>query len=77
MEITIIAFGQMAELTGNSGWKMNDITDIASLKQRIESTYPATKNINYLVAVDKKIINGNVEIPANATVALLPPFSGG
>lgn len=77
MEITIIAFGQMAELTGKTEWKTNDINDVLSLKQMIEATYPATKNINYLVAVDKKIINGNADIPANATVALLPPFSGG
>ncbi|CAN5442487.1 hypothetical protein BH10BAC3_BH10BAC3_09420 [soil metagenome] len=77
MEITIIAFGQIAELTGKSNWVMTGINNTEQLKQSIESANPAIKNINYLVAIDKKIITGNAEIPANATVALLPPFSGG
>ena len=77
MEITIITFGQMAELTGKSNWVMTGIHTTEQLKESIKSSYPAVKNINFLVAVDKKIITGNSEIPVNATVALLPPFSGG
>ena len=77
MEITIIAFGQMAELTGKSNWVMHDVHDTEQLKQEIESAYPSIKNINYLVAVNKKVARENAGIPADATVALLPPFSGG
>ena len=77
MEITIIAFGQMAELTGKSNWIMTGITNTDQLKQAIEISNPTIKSINYLVAVNKKIVTGNAEIPVNATIALLPPFSGG
>ena len=72
-----MAFGQMAEITGTAEWKLNDVNDISSLRKMVETTYPASKNINYLIAIDKKIVNGDAPIPANATVALLPPFSGG
>ena len=77
MEVTIVAFGQLAELTGKQSWKMQDITDITALKQSIETSFPAITKINYLVAVDKKIINENAPLADQATVALLPPFSGG
>jgi molybdopterin synthase sulfur carrier subunit len=77
MEITVIAFGQLAELTGKSNWMMSDIHDTEQLKQEIELSYPSIKNIHYLVAINKKIAKEKTEISANATVALLPPFSGG
>ena len=77
MEITVLAFGQIAELTGKSNWTMSDIHNTEQLKQAIESSFPGIKNINYLLAIDKKIAKENVVIPANSTVALLPPFSGG
>ena len=72
-----MAFGQLAELTGKQSWKMQDITDITALKQNIETSFPAITNINYLVALDKKIVTGNTPLTDQATVALLPPFSGG
>jgi sulfur-carrier protein len=77
MEVTILAFGQLAELTGKQSWKLQDITDITALKQSIETSFPAISNINYLVAIDKKIIKENAPLADQATVALLPPFSGG
>jgi sulfur-carrier protein len=77
MEVTILAFGQLAELTGKQSWKLQDIFDITALKQSIETSFPAISNINYLVAIDKKIIKENAPLADQATVALLPPFSGG
>ena len=77
MEVTILAFGQLAELTGKQSWKLQDITDITALKQSIETSFPAISNINYLVAIDKKIIKENAPLADQSIVALLPPFSGG
>jgi len=46
---------------------------LAALKQQ----YPSLGTAKFVVAVDKKIIQGNTALAANSSIALLPPFSGG
>ncbi len=72
-----MAFGQLAEITGKQSWKLQGIPDITALKQILETNFPAIKNINYQVAIDKKITKENAVLADQSTVALLPPFSGG
>ena len=76
MEITIMAFGQLAEITGAS-FMVNNIPDTDALKAHLESAFPMTGNIPYKIAINKKIISNNTVIDNLATIALLPPFSGG
>jgi molybdopterin synthase sulfur carrier subunit len=76
MEITVIAFGQLAEITGGS-FLIHDINDTDGLSAYIRSSFPATGNIPYKIAINKKIISVNTLIDNQTTIALLPPFSGG
>lgn len=77
MEVNILAFGQVADITGKSEWKFTHVKNTNELMQLLVSTYPLLQSINYLIAVNKKIIQGNTELHNEDTVALLPPFSGG
>ena len=77
MEINLLAFGQIAEITGKSSWKMVGIKDTNTLIEKLEEQFPALVKTNYSIAVNKKVIQENTAINENDTIALLPPFSGG
>ncbi|WP_304201334.1 MoaD/ThiS family protein [Flavobacterium alvei] len=77
MEINLLAFGQIAEITGKSAWKISGIKDTNALIQDLEKQFPHLVKTNYSIAVNKKVIQENTAINENDTIALLPPFSGG
>jgi len=77
MEIKIIAFGQIADIIGNSIMSINEIEDTEELRKKLSNAFPQLNEISYGIAINKKIINKNTEINMGDIVALLPPFSGG
>ena len=77
MEINILAFGQIAEIAGSATWKMSGIASTDELREILSQTYPALKTLSYKLAVDKIMVQENTLLSPNATVALLPAFSGG
>ena len=77
MEINLLAFGQIAESTGKSAWKMDGIKDTNILIKKLEEQFPALVKMKYSIAVNKKVIQENTILNDNDTIALLPPFSGG
>jgi len=77
MQINIIIFGQIADITGTNNLTVENVADTTQLVERLNATYPALRNAKYAIAVDKKIIKENTSLSHNNTIALLPPFSGG
>lgn len=77
MQVNIIPFGRIAEIAGSNNFTVNDIEDTEALQTFLEEKYPAMKTTKYVVAVNKQMVTGKTSLPNNATVALLPPFSGG
>ena len=75
MEIKIIAFGQIAEITGKE--IMLEASDIDSLKIILGEKFPALSDRKFAIAVNKKLVQGNLELNQKDTVALMPPYSGG
>ena len=71
-----MAFGQLAEITGAS-FLIAGIHDTDGLSAYLKSAVPVAENIPYKIAVNKKIITGNMAIDNHSVIALLPPFSGG
>jgi len=75
MKITIIAFGQIAEITGK------DLTlsaaDTDALKQQLEAMFPALAAKKYAIAVNRQLVPGHYNFNENDEVALMPPYSGG
>lgn len=72
----IIAFGKIAELIGED-IAGNSFPDTDTLRTMLDEMYPALKQLNYQIAVNKEIVHTNTQISEDATIALLPPFSGG
>ena len=75
--ITILVFGQLVEVIGKPRIVMNDVMDTDALVAALNKLYPALTNSKYVMAVDKEVVSGNTSLQPNATVAFLPPFSGG
>ena len=70
-------FGQLAQLAGKDRIVLCGINDTVQLRDEINALFPALQQIDYAIAVDKKIIHENTFVDDGYTVALLPPFSGG
>ena len=77
MEINLLSFGQIADITGKSAWKMVGVKDTNELIKNLEEQFPALSTIRYSIAVNKKLIQENTVFNEKDTIALLPPFSGG
>lgn len=73
----IKAFGMVAEKIGKSEMTLDHTGDSAELLAALLVKFPELKTLKFTLAINKKIVNGNQEIPENAEIALLPPFSGG
>ena len=76
MPINITAFGLISEIISGT-ISVDKVKDTDSLRKHLTAQFPSLKDINYAISVDKKIISDNTLIEENATIALLPPFSGG
>lgn len=77
MKVNVLSFGQVADIINTSSFNMSNVADIDTLKQLLEDKFPQLKEINYAIAVDKKVATRNVVLQDKSVVALLPPFSGG
>ncbi|WP_100073974.1 MoaD/ThiS family protein [Chryseobacterium camelliae] len=75
MEIRIIAFGQIAEITGTE--ILTDAPDISALRKELKERFPELEHKKFAVAVNKKITEENLALQEGDTVALMPPYSGG
>ena len=76
MRVNIIVFGQLRDMLGDQ-FELDDVQDIDEVKSRLHEIYPEMIENNYLVAIDKKLVTGNLRLNDNSTVAILSAFSGG
>lgn len=77
MEINVLAFGQVADITGKDNLKIPDVKNTNELNQFIAKAWPQLLLVKYSIAVNKKMIQENTALHNEDTVAILPPFSGG
>lgn len=77
MTVQILSFGKVKELVNDGVLELEEATDTDKFNQLLQARYPALKGMKYAIAVNQKMVTENTALPAGATVALLPPFSGG
>lgn len=77
MEIQVMVFGQLTDITGSGMIGVQDVTDTNSLVETLHANYPKLVDAKFAIAVDKKLIRENTSINQASTVVLMPPFSGG
>jgi molybdopterin converting factor small subunit len=77
MDIQVIVFGQLTDITGSGMIGVQDVTDTNSLVAALQAKYPKLADTKFAIAVDKKLIRENTILNPASTVVLMPPFSGG
>ena len=77
MEINLLAFGQIADITGKTTWSMSGIEDTDQLQMALAAAYSDITGEAYSLAVNKTIVREKIALQHGDTIALLPPFSGG
>ncbi|MDQ1161478.1 molybdopterin synthase sulfur carrier subunit [Chryseobacterium sp. SORGH_AS 447] len=75
MEVKVIAFGKIAEITGKEF--SIAASDTEALKEQLVVQFPQLADVKFAVAVNKKVTDENMALSNNDTVALMPPYSGG
>lgn len=77
MEINLLLFGQIADITGKGNLKFADVKNSDEVINLLKKNYPQLQSQEFSIAVNKKIIRENTQLNNKDTVAILPPFSGG
>ena len=77
MSVTILFFGQLAEIAGNEQMELGDIKDTLELQKSLHTQFPGLGKLKYRIAVNKEIVSETTSLQNGTIVALLPPFSGG
>jgi molybdopterin synthase sulfur carrier subunit len=75
--INILLFGVIKDMAGSNGIMLNEVNDTNELVVKLQAMFPRLTGAEYIIAVDRNIIQENTALGPNAEVALLPPFSGG
>lgn len=75
--IQIVAFGMIAEVLTSQerSWKWAPDTD--ALRADLIASFPQLTDLPFVIAVDMEVGHGNQPVSPGATIALLPPYSGG
>jgi sulfur-carrier protein len=77
MIVNIITFGQLKEITGSDPIQLQNVSDTEEVIWQMEQRYPSLSKYMYIVTVNKEVITERTELTDGATIAFLPPFSGG
>jgi molybdopterin synthase sulfur carrier subunit len=77
MQVTVLLFGYMREIVGKSQLTLQNIPNTSQLKLQLKRLYPALQDTEFLIAVDREVITGDIPLQDNYTIALLPPYAGG
>ncbi len=77
MEINVLFFGVLTEVTGTHRKHYRGIRSFSDLKYRIRDDFPGIENYNFRIAVNNRIVNEDPVLNDNDEVAYMPPFTGG
>lgn len=75
--IHVKLFGMLIEKVGKGQIVVPHMKDVDSLKVYIHDEYDVLADCIYILAVNKKVVRGNIPLHVSDEIALLPPFSGG
>ncbi len=77
MKVTVRFFGMIAEATSATTFVASNVNNTHELVKFLETSFPKVGQHKYAIAINKKLITGNVKLSDGDEVALLPPFAGG
>lgn len=77
MNIEVLFFGQLTDITKCSTMSIDNPGSIYKLKSKLINRYPALEHMKFIIALNNKITLEDELIEVNSKIAIMPPFSGG
>jgi molybdopterin synthase sulfur carrier subunit len=77
MQIQVLFFGVLAEVTMTGSRHYPDVRSFGDLRLRVEDDFPEIVHYNYRIAVNNEIINEEPVLQDGDEIAFMPPFTGG
>lgn len=77
MEITVLLFGNLAQIAGTTKLILQDVKDTITVNELLQSNFPTFKNKKYAIAVNNQLVKDVQNLNDGDELAFLPPFSGG
>jgi molybdopterin converting factor small subunit len=74
MEVKVLFFGVLAEVTGTNCKHYREVKSIGDLKHRIQDDFPEVVHYNFRVSLNNEIIDDNLLLNDGDEVTLMPPF---
>jgi len=77
MEVKVLFFGVLAEVTGTNIKIYRDVKSLGDLKLRIQDDFPEVVHYNFRISLNNVLIDNDPLLNNGDEVALMPPFAGG
>ena len=77
MEVKVLFFGVLAEVSGTSFKHYQDVGSIGDLKLRIQDDFPEIVHYVFRISLNNAITDNDLVLKDGDVVALMPPFAGG
>ena len=77
MQVKVLFFGVLVEVTGSNCKFYSDAKSIGALKLMIQDEFPEIAHYNFCISLNNEIVNNDRNLKDGDEVALMPPFAGG
>jgi len=77
MEVKVLFFGVLTEVTGTAVKHYKGVKSTGDLRLMIEDDFPAIAHYNFRVSLNSQILNDEADLSDGDEVAFMPPFAGG
>jgi sulfur-carrier protein len=77
MEVKVLFFGVLADVSGTSFKHYREVKSINDLKLRIQDDFPEIVHYNFRISLNSVITDNDLSLKSGDEIALMPPFAGG
>ena len=77
MELKVLFFGVLAEVSGTSIKHYQDVKSINDLRHRLQDDFPEIVHYNFRISLNSVITDDDLPLNSGDEIALMPPFAGG
>ena len=77
MQVKVLFFGVLTEITGNSVKYYSNVSSLGDLRISIQDDFPDIVHYNFIISLNQQIISEDSPLADGDEVAYLPPFAGG
>jgi molybdopterin converting factor small subunit len=77
MEVKVLFFGVLAEISGTPVKYYQDVKSIGDLRLRIQDDFPEIVHYNFRISLNSEIIENDLLLKSGDEIAFMPPFAGG